>query len=539
MRTAYHKHPSVRSRAGLCLLAGLAALLGAVSAPPRADAALPGVNWRIAFTSDRDGNAEIYNMEPDGSGQTRWTTNAAIDEFPAWGPPGTQLPGGHPQRIAFSSNREGNAEIYATTGPFTPTNLTLNAASDSDPAWSPDGGKLAFVSDRDGDADIYTMNLDGSGLVNLTDPDPGANLQPNWSPNGTKIAFVAFPSPGDPEISVVNADGSGATTLTANSSTDVFPNWSRDGARIAFTTNRDGNDEIYTMKADGTDPTNLTNNAALDDHPAWSPDGTMIAFHTTRDGNSEIYTMKPDGTGPLNRSSRPSSGERMPDWQPAQYVRPLGAARLRAPLVPAYLQCGSPNRTHGPSLAFPSCNPPVQTSPTLTVGTPDADGAPANSIGSVRLSAVVGTPGPPEDSDLRISVSITDVRCRTGSGPACGSANAAGGPDYSGEVQETAVLRLTDRSSSTLWGSSFVDAATVEDADLSVTVACAATASVAVGGTCSTSTSVNALFPGSVLDTRRAIWQLGEAKILDGGPDGVVATVTGNALFAKQGLFVP
>ncbi len=98
-----------------------------------------------------------------------------------------------------------------------------------------------------------------------------------------------------------------------------------------------------------------------------------------------------------------------------------------------------------PPLAFPSCGPPAQAS-NLTVGTPDANGAPAKSVGFVRLGVRVGDPGPPEDSDVAISASITDVRCgpcRRGTGAA--GQNAAAGHDYIGELEATADLRVTDR----------------------------------------------------------------------------------------------
>src|SRR6187397_26540 len=77
----------------------------------------------------------------------------------------------------------------------------------------------------------------------------------------------------------------------------------------------------------------------------------------------------------------------------ATHPRPKGASPLYASLVPAYNACGTPNRTHGPPLAFPSCNPPVQTSTAVTVGSPDANGAPANAEGFVKLEVLVGAPG--------------------------------------------------------------------------------------------------------------------------------------------------
>src|SRR6266540_3201822 len=78
----------------------------------------------------------------------------------------------------------------------------------------------------------------------------------------------------------------------------------------------------------------------------------------------------------------------------AAHPRPKGASPLRASMVPAFNQCTAANRTHGPPLAFPSCNPPVQSSTSLTVGEPTANGAAANSVGFIRISVLVGVPGP-------------------------------------------------------------------------------------------------------------------------------------------------
>jgi hypothetical protein len=86
---------------------------------------------------------------------------------------------------------------------------------------------------------------------------------------------------------------------------------------------------------------------------------------------------------------------------PAQAIhpRPKGASPMRLSLVPTYNQCTAPNRTHGPPLAFPSCNPPAQTSAQATVGTPDAFGGQANFSGAFYISVLVGVPGPPDDSE--------------------------------------------------------------------------------------------------------------------------------------------
>ena len=68
----------------------------------------------------------------------------------------------------------------------------------------------------------------------------------------------------------------------------------------------------------------------------------------------------------------------------AAHPRPKGATPISVSMVPAYNACAAPNRTHGPPLAFPSCNPPVQSSNSLTIGSPDANGAAANAVASIR-----------------------------------------------------------------------------------------------------------------------------------------------------------
>ena len=220
----------------------------------------------------------------------------------------------------------------------------------------------------------------------------------------------------------------------------------------------------------------------------------------------------------------------------ATHPRPKGATPLYASVVPAQAACATPNRQHGPPLAFPSCNPPVATSGSVTVGTPDANGAPANSVAFVKLVVQAGIPGPPEDSDVLITSSGSDIRCITGT-TACGSANAADGPDYTGELQGTAMIQITDHWNAVAPGGG-PDAATVIAIPFPVPATCAATASTAEGGLCTANTSANATVPGAVKDGKRAIVEIGQIQINDGGDDGLNAT-TPNTLFGVQGIFIP
>ena len=121
----------------------------------------------------------------------------------------------------------------------------------------------------------------------------------------------------------------------------------------------------------------------------------------------------------------PTGYELSQDYIPTGYPRPKSASPSRFSLVPAFVQCASPNRQHGPPLAFGSCNPPQQASGQLTVGTPNPTSPPANSVGSVRYRVLVG--------DVAVAMSITDVR------------NKNDLSDYTGQLQVSAAARITDR----------------------------------------------------------------------------------------------
>ena len=310
-----------RAPSALALAVGLLAALGTSTAK----AAFPGAAGLIAFVSDRDGNAEIHVMNPDGSGQTNITNNPASDSSPAFSPDG--------QRIAFTSSRDGNPEIYVMAADGSDVaRLTDNPASDSAPAWSSDGHSIAFVSTRDGNQEIYVMATHGSDITRLTD-NPSPDSAPAFSPDGQRIAFQREPPPspfpGRPveEIFTMAPDGSDVTRLT-NNTADANPNFSPDGQRIAFSRNLFRHHKIHTMAADGSDQNAITNNIEgpcrdfVDDFdPAFSPDGERIAFASNRQGNEcfsrnfEIYTVAPDGSGVVRLTDNAAS-DLDPDWQP-------------------------------------------------------------------------------------------------------------------------------------------------------------------------------------------------------------------------------
>ncbi|HEY9405049.1 MAG TPA: DUF4214 domain-containing protein [Pyrinomonadaceae bacterium] len=254
----------------------------------------PELTGKIAFASERDGDYEIYSINPDGSGAARLTNHPAADREPVWSPDGSKL--------AFVSTRDGNTEIYVlnasgdANGFSPPARLTNHPASDLNPVWSPDGTKIAFVSNRNGDDEIFLMNANGSAQTNLTNNDFD-DTDPSWSPDGAKLAFVSNRE-GNEDIYTMDATGAAVANISNHAASDRHPSWG--GTRIAFQSNRDGNDEIYAMNAaDGGALARLTTNAAFDTEPWLSSDGARIAFQSTRDsGNFDVYVMSANGGSP-------------------------------------------------------------------------------------------------------------------------------------------------------------------------------------------------------------------------------------------------
>lgn len=178
---------------------------------------------------------------------------------------------------------------------------------------------LAFVSERDGNSEIYVVNLDGTGLLRLTD-DAGRDADPAWSPDGRRIAFSSTRG-GNSDIYVMDADGSNVVRHTQDGSSQT-PAWSPDGKKIAFSGVRDGQRGIYVISEDGgwANPARVGFERGWNTHPAWSPDGMRIAFVSdwrAFDFVYDVYVMNADGSEISSLFAGPFFGPWTYYFQPA------------------------------------------------------------------------------------------------------------------------------------------------------------------------------------------------------------------------------
>jgi Tol biopolymer transport system component len=297
---------------------------------------------KIAFISTRDGNAEIYVMNADGTDQKRLTQNDAEDGSFSWSPDGS--------KICYVSEQPGLVGICVMDSDGTNHKLLAQVRDNEEtkPVWSRDGRKIAFSAYAGTSYEIQVMDADGTNLTNLTH-SPGDDFDPTWSPDCSHIAFVTQDSLLDGSlyraVCIMNADGSGIDTvysikclppitdgcitlrstlwspadvaeekvvyverihgssyayilevhgglLTATDQMNFDPVWSPDGSKLGFVSKRDGTYEIYVMESDGSDETRATFSAggvfgAM--WPAWTPDGSKIVYASDETGNYEIY----------------------------------------------------------------------------------------------------------------------------------------------------------------------------------------------------------------------------------------------------------
>ena len=269
-------------------------IAGAGAAADLAPKAAPA--GTVVFNSDRDGDFEIYAVNPDGTGLTQLTHNEVEDSSPIPSPDG--------KLIAFYSGEYTSLMRSDGSGRHSLTGCSTVRAG----AWSPDSSRLVCeVGYGDG---LAVANVTTGALTPLTQTGGWAS----WSPDGATIAFVdrerlwAVPAAGGPRRRIGNRKIDEETT----------PSWSPDSQRLAYVGSAGKNyrEDLFTIQADGTGERRLVQNVFDFEDPRWSPDGSQIAFVKSLPHYvSDVFTVRPDGTG-LHRVNASPGGERSrePSW---------------------------------------------------------------------------------------------------------------------------------------------------------------------------------------------------------------------------------
>jgi Tol biopolymer transport system component len=302
-------------------------------------ATLSGDEGLIAFVSDRDGNHEIYVMEPDGSNQTNLTSHRASDSSPSWSPNGREL--------AFVSDRSGVATIWLMGADGSDLRELIPG---TEPAWSPDGSQIAFADDLDFDlvpaASIWVVNVDGTGLTRVTSPETDPiyieelqrhvsldiwDTSPSWFPDGKSLLFGRYRASYNTydmmELDLLSgAVGALPIDLRSAGGTEIAP----DGVRILFTVlaGMQGQTSVrlYNLATNEYQPPGALGSPWIGGF-SWSPQGTRYAAALAPTGtDTYIAIVNPDGPTSVIADS-PDANEFDPAWQPLNPY-PMGLVDL-------------------------------------------------------------------------------------------------------------------------------------------------------------------------------------------------------------------
>jgi len=208
----------------------------------------------------------IFTASTTGTAGVNITTTAEAEGPLYWSPDGT--------KIAFSSNRTGNYDVFKMNpagGDI--VNLTNRSLDDTAPRWSPDGSKIVFMGPTaTASTSIWAMNADGTNPMDLFNSNGGSRLgQAVWNADGTKVFYVQSPDV-NAELYVMNQNGTNVHALDGDMNINLQPEVSPDGTMIAWSSQRTaGHAQIWVENIDGTSPVRVTNSADPDSAPHWRP----------------------------------------------------------------------------------------------------------------------------------------------------------------------------------------------------------------------------------------------------------------------------
>ncbi|MGD8718768.1 MAG: DUF5050 domain-containing protein [Candidatus Zixiibacteriota bacterium] len=252
-------------------------IIGIAAAP-----ALAAQSGKIVFTSDRDGNQEIYIMNADGTAVARLTNDKAYDDQPFLSPDG--------KSVVFVSNRDGNNEIYVVGADGKGLKrLTDTDYPEIDPAYTPDGKWIIYTSMAEGDKDVWRLSVATGDVEELVTGD-GDQFMARAAADGT---LVYVQNGGDEEVMI--RTGGVTKNLSSSPGVDTMPSFSADGKVVYFTSSRGGDYDLYCINRDGSDLREIVTLESLEGRGAASPAGGTVALASDGDGDLEIYIFTDDG----------------------------------------------------------------------------------------------------------------------------------------------------------------------------------------------------------------------------------------------------
>jgi len=273
---------------------------------------------KIAFVGARAVGElkQLYIANFDGTALEQITSNGSINMSPSWSPDGSKL--------TFTSFKDGKAEIYVyNTVTKKIGRLTRTPGNNSGGNWHPDGKTIAFSGSASGKTAIYTMNsLDGGGRKEFI-AGSGLEVEPAYAPDGAKIAFASGRF-GNPHVFVRDLASGKDTRITFAGWYNSSPSWRPDGRKLTFA----GYDreidryDIFLVNPDGRQMERLTLDQGDNEKPSYSPDGRFIGFQSNRAGAGKgkqrgyrIFVMNRDG-GEQRALKIPLYEVTMPAWSP-------------------------------------------------------------------------------------------------------------------------------------------------------------------------------------------------------------------------------